>query len=55
MNLCPALRRREGEEPTEDDAERTRILAEKFFPAPPQAESMRNVDEEYASPRIQIN
>ena len=51
----PALRRREGEEPTENDAERTRILAEKFFPTPPQAGRIRDASEEHDSPRIQIS
>ena len=31
----PALRRHEGDEPTHNNEEKTRILAEKFFPAPP--------------------
>jgi hypothetical protein len=48
----PVLRRREGEEPTENDAERTRILAEKFFPTLPQAGRIRDASEEHDSPRI---
>ena len=32
----PPLRRREGEQSTEVDAERVQILAEKFFPPPPE-------------------
>ena len=34
----PALRRHAGETSTDDDNERTKILAEKFFPQPPQTE-----------------
>jgi len=50
----PALRRHEGETPTDDDNERTRILAEKFFPQPPQVELDDTIGETQATRTLQI-
>jgi hypothetical protein len=51
----PALRRREGKELIEDNAEKIQILIEKFFPALPQVEYIQNADKEHILSPLQIS
>jgi len=51
----PALRRNEGEEPTRNDAERARILGEKFFPQAPQASRTQPAGGAQSQRNIPIN
>ena len=51
----PALRRHAEETPTDDDDERTKILAERFFPEPPQAEPNDIESETQATRMLQID
>ena len=50
----PALRRGEGDELTEDDEERSRILAEKFFPGASQAERAGDASVPQHAPPVDI-
>jgi hypothetical protein len=51
----PALRRHEEEEPTEDNIERARILAEKFFPPPPRTTHTQTAREAQPADTVQIS
>lgn len=51
----PALRRTEGETPTDNPQEKAQILAEKFFPAPPQVDISDIASEAQSRRPLQIN